>query len=96
MLDAEAGYTEQEVNESLKSWLSQCRSFNVDHVSLRRRLVEEGYLVRSADGSCYRVSVPAQAQEIFDPSLDGIDLLETLQAGVDSIEQKKREWQERG
>ncbi len=95
-LDAEAEYAEQEVNERLKSWLSRCRSFNIDHVSLRRRLVEEGYLVRSADGSCYRVSVPPQAQLIFDPSLDGIDVLETLQAGVDSIERKKKAWQERG
>ena len=96
MLDAEAGYSEKEVNERLKSWLSRCQSFNIDHVSLRRRLVEEGYLVRNADGSCYRVSVPEQAQRMFDPSLDRIDILETFQAGVDAIERKKREWQERG
>jgi len=94
-LDTEARYTEQEINERLNLWLSKCPSFNIDHVSLRRRLVEARYLVRSKDGSCYRLCVPAQIQQMFDPELDKIDVLETLRAGLDQIERKKRAWQEK-
>ncbi|MCY4214635.1 MAG: DUF2087 domain-containing protein [Gammaproteobacteria bacterium] len=45
-------YAEREVNETLLAWLESARA-KVDHVTLRRRMVDLGFLKRTADGSRY-------------------------------------------
>ena len=45
-------YAEWEVNESLSAWLESVRA-KVDHVTLRRRMVDLGFLKRTNDGSRY-------------------------------------------
>lgn len=57
-------YSEPEVNELLQAWLEPFASpFGVDHVTVRRCLVDARLLVRNRAGSTYerpaRVSVPA-------------------------------------
>jgi len=47
-------YREAEVNARLREWLSSfVAPFGFDHVTLRRRLVDTGLLLRDAAGSTY-------------------------------------------
>ena len=47
-------YREAEVNELLREWLANfVAPFGFDHVTLRRRLVDTGLLLRDAAGSAY-------------------------------------------
>ena len=47
-------YRESEVNDLLRAWLSIfVAPFGFDHVTLRRRLVDTGLLLRDAAGSAY-------------------------------------------
>jgi hypothetical protein len=47
-------YREAEVNERLREWLSTfVAPFGFDHVTLRRRLVDTGLLLRDAAGAAY-------------------------------------------
>jgi hypothetical protein len=51
-------YRENEVNEKLKAWLQTfCEPFGIDHVTLRRLLVDSRLMSRTASGSTYRVNL---------------------------------------
>ena len=45
-------YPEWEINEALAEWLASVRA-DIDHVTLRRRMVDYGFLKRRRDGSVY-------------------------------------------
>jgi hypothetical protein len=63
--DAKRTYTEREVNETLEAWLATfCAPFSIDHVSLRRYLVDARLLVRDTAGSTYRLAAPAGRVEV--------------------------------
>ena len=50
-------YREAEVNERLKEWLQTfCDPDGIDHVTLRRLLVDSRLLTRTPSGSTYRVN----------------------------------------
>jgi hypothetical protein len=50
-------YREKDVNERLREWLATfSEPYGVDHVSLRRELVDARLLVRDASGSEYRLN----------------------------------------
>jgi hypothetical protein len=67
-------YTEAVINKALKVWLFLVgHSISMDHVSLRRHLVDEGYLVRDAAGSRYEVAKLSSHQVQFEPSVDKVD-----------------------
>lgn len=56
-IDAGRSLVEGEVNERLKAWLGTISEpFGIDHVTLRRMLVDSGLLVRTTSGSLYRVN----------------------------------------
>ena len=56
-------YREAEVNERLVAWLEDLSEpFGVDHVTLRRLLVDSRLLVRTSTGSTYRVNETKAAQ----------------------------------
>ena len=58
-------YREDEVNEKLQAWLERFTSpITMDHVSFRRQLVDEYYLLRDAAGAAYRVNGPKLVREI--------------------------------
>lgn len=70
-LDADRVYAEREVNARLQAWSRDVApAIAVDHVTLRRLLVDHGYLERPADGGSYRVGFPARpvafALEVYD------------------------------
>lgn len=50
-------YGEHEVNELLQAWLETISApYGIDHVSLRRYLVDAQFVLRDASGSTYRVN----------------------------------------
>lgn len=50
-------YREREVNEILKAWIETfCEPYGIDHVTLRRLLVDSRRLSRTTSGSTYRVN----------------------------------------
>ena len=51
-LDRQRPYAEQEINEALIVWLASVRG-TPDHVTLRRRMVDCGFLKRTPNGSRY-------------------------------------------
>jgi hypothetical protein len=61
-LDAGRTYSEPQINAKLQAWSREVApAIAVDHVTLRRLLVDHGHLERSADGAAYRVGFPARA-----------------------------------
>ena len=78
-LDHEREYTEREIRDKLAYWLVDIyTSAELDHVTLRRLLVDTGYLARTSDGSSYKVADPASAEEIFAPEVDTVDVYEAI------------------
>ncbi len=51
-LERQRPYTEQEINEALIVWLASVRG-TPDHVTLRRRMIDCGFLKRTPNGSRY-------------------------------------------
>lgn len=83
-------YSEAEVNTLIKKWLSQMSCFpGWDHITLRRRLVDEDFLTRNQDGTGYKVSPGGPTEIMFDPSIDGIEVGEVLTEGERLIAQRK-------
>lgn len=63
---------EAHVNEVLENWLSSfCSPYAVDHVTMRRYLVDARLVERDRGGSVYRVNERA-VDRIIDPSARGI------------------------
>jgi hypothetical protein len=89
LLDSRRRYTEREVNAALKDW---CRdvapAIDVDHVTLRRLLVDYGELERTADGRAYRVGAPARPVA-FDLEIDSIDVRATIAAYRDHAKRER-------
>jgi hypothetical protein len=84
-LSAEVDLTEAQVNASLKQCLSEeCRFLGVDHVELRRWLVDAGWLTRDGFGRVYRRvregELPPGCAS-FAPALAGMNVREWV-AGV--------------
>jgi hypothetical protein len=62
--EPQRSYREGEVNETLKAWIGTfCEPYGIDHVTLRRLLVDSGLLSRTKSGSTYRVN-PDELGEI--------------------------------
>jgi hypothetical protein len=79
-LDASRTYREREINAALLAWRRDVApALEVDHVTLRRLLVDHGLLERTADGSRYRVGFPARAVA-FDLAVYDLDLPATVAA----------------
>ena len=91
-LDGEKTYTEKEVQLELQLWLTGIgEHILTDHATLRRLLVDEGYMTRDRNGSVYRVAGRVPHPIIFDPSIAGVDVRLVMDRNRISIEQKKQE-----
>jgi len=89
LLPAGSLLSEKEVNEKLQVWLTQvCVIQNFDRVTLRRWLVDTGYLTRSSNGAEYQVSTARPG--LFEASVDQIDIVETIRAARDEMERRKQ------
>jgi len=82
-------YTEPSLNAALERWLAAAGpAVRIDHVSLRRYLVDEAYVVRDAAGRSYRVRPSGEWSSIFERGVDDIDVLGAVRAAV--AERKER------
>lgn len=89
---ADGARSEREINEMLKSWLAEIgREVEVDHVALRRAMVDEGWLVRSADGREYCCGTGTGAAAVqFDPAIGGVDPGDVIRRAIETAAQRKR------
>jgi hypothetical protein len=86
-------YNEKEIDEKIKSWLTNMSCFpGWDHGTLRRRLVDDSFLTRNPDGSCYRICSSGPAEEAFDPTIADLDVCEVIDEGQQLIALKKAEY----
>lgn len=73
-LQADTLYDETEIDQHLSTWLNTIAAEGslVDHVSLRRALVDFRFLRRASDGVVYRV-VPERVSEVLSPAATRVD-----------------------
>jgi hypothetical protein len=93
-LEAGRDYSEKEVNQVVEEWLDGIgRAIEIDYVTLRRHLVDAGYLVRDLAGTSYRVGLEAMA-ELFEPAADTVDPAAVVEEARSRKEQRKRQYLE--
>lgn len=69
VVDGSTPLDEKSLNEKLKVWLKALGPHTaLDHVSLRRALVDERFLERTADGATYRRSHAHESRVVFEES----------------------------
>ena len=97
-LDLKAEYTEEQVNERLRSWLADVGGTlrRLSHVRLRRLLIDEEYLGRSKDGSRYWVALGSRNHPVFEPAVQDIDVNALLRSGREEAERRKRMYTQNG
>jgi hypothetical protein len=94
ILNLEPGrpYSEKELNEQLQVWIIRFgRSFGLDHVTLRRYLVDEKYLARDAAGGTYALATDGLSYT-FDPSIRELDLEKLVSEAKQARELKKQQY----
>ena len=92
MLDSGYRYTEQAINEALDSWLADVgHNIELDRVSLRRDLVDAGYLVRDLAGHEYRVLPDGRGVVQFDKSINSVDPSAVLRAAQKQADIRRHE-----
>ena len=92
-LDKRAEYSEREVNPKLQLWLQDAgAAFHLDHVDLRRYLIDEEFLGRSRDGSRYWVATSSRHQLAFDPEIEGVDVHRLLGRERARLQRRKEEF----
>ena len=80
LMDSGRTYTEEQINQLLQRWNRDVApAIETDHVSIRRTLVDYGFLERRADGSSYRVGFPARPVA-FELEVEDVDLKATVAA----------------
>jgi hypothetical protein len=86
-------YSEHELNGELQKWVIQFgRRYSVDHVTLRRYLIDERFIVRDNAGLAYQLAEREQMPMTFDPSLENIDLVALIDEAKAARELKKQQY----
>ena len=78
-------YAEPEVNEVLADWLDSACA-DIDHVTLRRRMVDCGFLKRTTNGSRYFLNYGRVVEVLGDPAVE-VD----VRAMIDDIVVERQE-----
>lgn len=87
-LERQRPYAEREVNEALTTWLASVDA-RPDHVTLRRRMVDCGFLKRRPDGSRYYLNYGRLIEVLGDPPAQ-VDAGAILQAILRERKERKR------
>ncbi len=83
--------TEKELNDPLKAWLDMVNAApEIDRVSLRRWMVDMGYLSRDSVGSRYEVRPCGVNLAKFDPAIEQFSTAEILQSAREEVERRKQ------
>jgi hypothetical protein len=92
-------YSEKDVNDILRGWLAREGAIlAVDHVELRRWLVDCRVLARDDYGHAYALAAPAPEIAALVSALSGVDLAALAAAArashADAREERKQRWVE--
>lgn len=71
-------YTEKEVNEIIKGIIAKIPKVKIDHVKIRRALIDECFLYRTNDGSKYFLRVSDEIKNIFADEINNIDIFKVI------------------
>ena len=78
-------YSEGEVNEKLLAWIETfCEPYGLDHVTLRRMLVDSRLISRTKSGSAYRLNAERLAEIEAVASVDPGEVLEEIRVERES------------
>jgi hypothetical protein len=77
------------VDARLARWIETSGLRELDHVTLRRYLVDAGYLCRRADGSSYRVVADPPGRPCWEAGVADIDLEAVLRARREEVARRK-------
>ena len=79
-IEAHRSFHEREVNERLRMWLETISEpFGIDHVTLRRMLVDSRILIRTSSGSTYQINVERLGEIKAVRGIDPADILSQFQ-----------------
>lgn len=96
LLKAGRDYSETEINEPLDAWCQgPGEAIIMDHVTLRRHLVDAGYLTRDAAGHSYRLDAQTTA-EMFAPEIAALDPAAIVRDALREREERKRAFMKKG
>ena len=82
-------YTEKEINAKLADWVETSKMESMDHITMRRYLVDAGYLTRTSNGTSYQLSSPVLPSPTFEESIDSLNLAEILEEARADIQRRK-------
>ena len=89
-LDLARQYSEFELNEELRTWITSFgTNLGVDHATLRRFLVDERYMKRDVAGSSYVLNT-TDSPYTYDRSIESFDLIELVNEAKRAKEERKR------
>lgn len=91
-LDPRQSYSEKDLNALLQAWSEEFGGhFGLDHVTLRRYLVDAGYLLRDDSGAAYTLG-ESVGSFTFDESIRQLHLKELIAAERERREMRKRQY----
>jgi hypothetical protein len=91
-LDPQRHYSETEMNDALQPWSrSFGGSFGLDHVTLRRLLIDDGFITRDAAGTSYVLNLDTPPCT-YDASIAEIDLDTLIEEARLEREERKRKY----
>lgn len=86
-----AAMSEAALNERLEEWATVVADNKApDHATLRRGLIDNGFLTRSSDGACYEENPGGPRQWRFEPAVDEVDVPALLAAARAEVERRKQ------
>ena len=89
-IDGSRIYHEREIDTLLRVWKRDVApAIDTDHVTLRRLLVDQGHLERTADGRAYRLGFPP-APLAFELAVEEIDVRATIAAYLEHVRSRRR------
>jgi hypothetical protein len=87
-------FSEVEMNQKLKSWVGEVgHALQVDHAALRRTLIDEKYLQRSADGKSYRLA-PTGGAGWFAAEVDAVHPADAIQEAILEAAAKREQFRD--
>ena len=90
-LEPQRQYSDSEINDELRAWTARFGGrVSLDHVTLRRFLVDEGYLNRDTAGTSYELTTGWP--HTFEPSIATLDLEALVEEGRAARELKKQQY----
>jgi hypothetical protein len=92
-LEPSMSFTELDINKHIINWIDNfCQIQGLDQVTLRRRLIDAGYLTRTKDGATYQVSASGPHNQYFDESVEQVDIAAEIGKARQEIGRRKREY----